>query len=123
MNKIITALCILLLFVSNSKAEETKKKVKATWYQCCNKKTANGEQFDPTKCTVASRYLPFGTQLRLTNPKNGNTVDTVVNDRGPFVKGIDIDVTKGCAIALGFFYSGTAKLLIENLEKIRKGEK
>jgi rare lipoprotein A len=104
----------LLLFVPNSQAKEIKK-VKATWYQCCSKKTASGEKFDPTKCTVASRFLPFGTNIRLTNPMNGATIDTTVNDRGPFVKGIDIDVTRSCAIELGFFLSGKANLLFEIL--------
>jgi rare lipoprotein A len=113
--KIITALCILLLFISNSKAEvsKEKKKVKATWYQCCNKHTASGDVFNPINCNIAHRFLPFGTNVRLTNPDNGSFVDTTVNDRGPYVKGIDIDVTKGCAIELGFFRSGKTKLILE----------
>jgi rare lipoprotein A len=56
----------------------------------------------------------------LTNPENGNTIDAVVNDRGPFVRGKEIDVSRGGAKALGFFHSGTAKLLIEVLEKRRE---
>ena len=111
-----------MLFISNSEAEvsKEKKKVKATWYQCCNKHTASGDKFDPTKCTVASRFLPFGTYIRLTNPKTGETVDTIINDRGPFVKGVDLDVTKSCAIELGFFLKGKAELFFEVLHNIDK---
>jgi len=88
----------------------------ATWYQS-GKKTADGKIFDPNKYSVAHRTLPFGTMLRLTNVKTGNTIDAVVNDRGPFVKGKELDVSRGGAQALGFFHSGTAKLLIEVLER------
>jgi rare lipoprotein A len=55
--------------------------------------------------------------LRLTNVENGSTIDAVVNDRGPFVKSKEIDVSRGAAKALGFFHSGTAKLLIEVLSR------
>ena len=88
----------------------------ASWYQCC-KRTASGERFDPNKYTVAHRTLPFGTMLRLTNVANGNSIDVIVNDRGPFVRDKEIDVSRGTAQALGFFHSGTAKLLIEVLDK------
>jgi rare lipoprotein A len=88
----------------------------ATWYQS-GKKTANGDKFDPNKYSVAHRTLPFGTMLRLTNVKTGNTIEAVVNDRGPFVRDKEIDVSRGGAQALGFFHSGTAKLLIEVLER------
>ena len=90
----------------------------ASWYQCC-KRTASGEAFDPNKYTVAHRTLPFGTMLRLTNVKNGNSIEVIVNDRGPFVRDKEIDVSRGTAQALGFFHSGTAKLLIEVLDKRR----
>ena len=88
----------------------------ASWYQS-GKKTANGERFDPNKYSVAHRTIPFGTMLRLTNVSNGNTLEVVVNDRGPFVRNKEIDVSRGAAQTLGFFHSGTAKLLIEVLEK------
>jgi rare lipoprotein A len=88
----------------------------ASWYQS-GKKTASGERFDPNKYSVAHRTIPFGTMLRLTNVSNGNTLEVVVNDRGPFVRNKEIDVSRGAAQTLGFFHSGTAKLLIEVLEK------
>ena len=88
----------------------------ASWYST-GKRTADGSRFYPDGLSVAHRTLPFGTMLRLTNPQTGSTIDAVVNDRGPFVHGKEIDVSRGGAKALGFFHSGTAKLLIEVLEK------
>ena len=88
----------------------------ASWY---NKGaiTSEGKRFNPNKYSVAHRTLPFGTMLKLTNVKNGNTIEAVVSDRGPFVKTKELDVSSGAAKALGFFHSGTAKLLIEVLDR------
>ena len=88
----------------------------ASWYQS-GKKTADGSRFNPDQLSVAHKTLPFGTMLRLTNVQNGNSIEAIVNDRGPFIKGREIDVSRGGAKALGFFHSGTAKLLIEVLDK------
>lgn len=115
------------LIMTGCVSTEDKKVVKsyqgtATWYQCCNK-TASGEKFNPNKYSAAHRTLPFGTMLRLTNVGNGNSIDVIVNDRGPFVKNKEIDVSRGAAKALGFFHSGTAKLLIEVLENEREVRK
>jgi len=88
----------------------------ASWYKD-GKKTASGKKFDSTKYSVAHRTLPFGTMLRLTNVGNGKTIDAIVNDRGPFVRTKELDVSKGGAEALGFFHSGKAKLLIEVLDR------
>ena len=88
----------------------------ASWYDR-GKNTASGKVFDPNKYSVAHRTLPFGTMLRLTNVKNGKTIDAIVNDRGPFVRTKELDVTSSGAKALGFFHSGTAKLLIEVLDR------
>jgi rare lipoprotein A len=52
--------------------------------------------------TAAHRTLPFGTKVRVTNKRNGNSVVVLVNDRGPFVRGRVIDVTSSAARALGF---------------------
>lgn len=58
------------------------------------RKTASGDIFDNQKLTAAHRTLPFGTQLRVTNMANDQSVIVYVNDRGPFVKGREIDLTK-----------------------------
>jgi rare lipoprotein A len=88
----------------------------ASWYYS-NDRVASGENNKQDKYTVAHRTLPFGTMLRLTNVQNGKTIDAIVNDRGPFVRTKELDVSSNAAIALGFFHSGTAKLIIEVLDR------
>lgn len=70
----------------------------ASWYQS-GKKTANGEKFIPDGMTAAHRTLPFGTRLRLRH--KDKTVNVRINDRGPFIKGRHIDLSRGAARALG----------------------
>jgi rare lipoprotein A len=88
--------------------------LKASWYECC-KQTANGEKYNPEGMTAAHRSLKFGTRLRLTNPKNGKSVVVRINDRGPFIKGVDLDVSRGVARHLDMIKSGHAILLVEQL--------
>lgn len=88
--------------------------VNATWYACCNR-TANGEKFNPNGMTVAHRRYPFGTRLRVTNPSNGRSIIVRVNDRGPFTKGVDLDIAKGGAQQLGIISQGRAKVRVEKL--------
>lgn len=64
------------------------------------KRVATGRRFDPSGMTVAHRTLPFGTRLVVSYGRN--FAEVVVNDRGPFVRGRDIDLTKGVAKALHF---------------------
>lgn len=58
------------------------------------KKTASGQRFDNKKLTAAHRKLPFGTKVRITNLRNGKTIIVTVNDRGPFVRGREIDLSR-----------------------------
>jgi len=112
--KLLVTLFTLILSTSAIAAE--KYQGKASWYHD-SKITAQGNKFNPTKYSVAHRTLPFGTMLRLTNVKNGSTIDAIVNDRGPFVRTRELDVSSSAAQALGFFHSGTAKLMIEVLDR------
>jgi rare lipoprotein A len=63
--------------------------------------------------TAAHRSLPFGTQVRVTNRRNGKTVVVTINDRGPFIRGRIIDLTPAGARALGF--SGLTTVTIERI--------
>lgn len=72
--------------------------------------TASGQRFSNERLTAASKTYPMGTRLRLTNVKNGRTVVVVVNDRGPFVPGRDISVTRRAAQQLGFVRSGLTQV-------------
>lgn len=82
----------------------------ASWYGpgFHGKKTASGQVFDQNKMTAASKTLPFGTRIKVRNPKNGKTVTVVINDRGPFIKGRGIDLSKEAARRLGI--DGIAKV-------------
>ena len=75
--------------------------------------TANGETFDMNAMTCAHLTLPFGTILRVTNLDNDGTATVRVNDRGPYVEGRIIDLSKGAARSLDMIESGTANVLIE----------
>jgi rare lipoprotein A len=77
--------------------------------------TANGERAHPSGLTAAHRSLPFGTLVRVTNDKTGQSVVVRINDRGPFVRGRVIDVTPAAAHALGF--SNVAHVTLEVVGK------
>ncbi|MFS8038264.1 septal ring lytic transglycosylase RlpA family protein [Xanthobacter sp. AM11] len=72
--------------------------------------TASGERFNPGAMTAAHRSLPFGTKVRVTNLRNGRSVVVRINDRGPFVRGRVIDVSRAAASELGFTGSGVTKV-------------
>jgi rare lipoprotein A len=81
----------------------------ASWYALYSQ-TASGEQMNPAELTAAHRTLPFGTKLKVTNQKNGKSVIVRINDRGPFIKGRVIDLSKAAANKLGFVSSGVTKI-------------
>lgn len=76
-------------------------------------RTANGERFNPQELTAAHRTLPFGTRLRVTDVSSGRSVTVRVNDRGPFVRGRVIDVSRSAAQQLGMVNRGVAKVKID----------
>lgn len=84
----------------------------ASVYAYSGTKTASGERSNPGGFTAAHRTLPFGTQVRVTNKRNGQSVVVRINDRGPFVRGRVIDVTPAAARALGF--SGLTQVSLES---------
>lgn len=77
----------------------------ASWYALTSR-TASGERMNPAAMTAAHRTLPFGTKLVVTNQRNGKSVTVRINDRGPFIKGRVIDLSKAAAHQLGFIQSG-----------------
>src|SRR5262249_61316241 len=78
-------------------------------------RTASGEPARPAELTAAHRTLPFGTVVRVTNNRNGQTVVVRINDRGPFTRGRVIDLTPAAAGKLGF--SGLARVTVDVIEK------
>jgi len=73
-----------------------KENAQASYYhdKFDGRKTASGVKFDNSKLTAAHKKLPFGTKLKITNEKNDKSVTVVVTDRGPFVNGREIDLSK-----------------------------
>ncbi len=87
----------------------------ASWYGKAfhGRPTASGERYDQNAMTAAHRFLPFGTRARITNEKTGATATVRINDRGSFIKGRIVDVSKGVAERLGFRRQGIAKVRLE----------
>jgi len=90
---------------------------KASYYaeKYHGRKTASGETFDMNALTAAHRTLPFGTVCRVTNLSNQKKVNVKINDRGPFIEGRIIDLSKGAAKALDALKSGVIEVKIEIL--------
>ncbi|HVT92345.1 MAG TPA: septal ring lytic transglycosylase RlpA family protein [Bryobacteraceae bacterium] len=84
----------------------------ASWYgkPYDGRPAANGEIYDMEKLTAAHRTLPFGTWVRVTNLSNGKSVDVRITDRGPFINGRIIDLSKAGARAIDMIGPGTAQV-------------
>lgn len=87
----------------------------ASWYgpDFHGKRTSNGEVYDMHAMTAAHKTLPMNTMVRVTNIKNGKSIVVRINDRGPFVAGRVIDLSKTGAVKLDVFNAGTAPVLLE----------
>jgi rare lipoprotein A len=82
-----------------------------TAYYWEGSRTASGQPFNPHAMTAAHRTLPFGTRLNVTNPRTGQTVEVIVNDRGPYVSGVGLDLSIGAAQAIGLHGTGSVCIL------------
>jgi rare lipoprotein A len=91
--------------------------VTASWYgeQFNGRPTSSGERYDMYGYTAAHKTMKFGTRLRVTNPDTNQHVDVIVNDRGPFIPGRDLDLSFGAARAIGFDNKGVGRVKIEFL--------
>jgi rare lipoprotein A len=83
----------------------TGQRVISAWYHE-GKRTASGARFDPNGFTAAHRTFAFGTRLNVVNPRTGKSVTVTVNDRGPFVRGVSLDLSRGAAMAIGMRGTG-----------------
>ena len=84
----------------------------ASWYALTSK-TASGERMNASKLTAAHKSLRFGTKLRVTNNRNGKSVIVRINDRGPFIRGRVLDLSKAAASQIGMIRSGHTKVCYE----------
>jgi len=78
--------------------------------------TASGEKYKHNKLTAAHRSLPFGTKVRVTNIANNESVEVIINDRGPFVEDRVIDLSKSAAVKLDFINQGLADVKVEVID-------
>ena len=94
-----------------------KGTMRASWYgpKFHGRKTANGELFDQMAYTAAHKRLRFGTLLRITNPRNHKSVVVRINDRGPYIPGRQLDLSKAAAMDLGMIKRGVLKLKVEEI--------
>jgi len=101
----VTIAAGLMVGASATSATAAGQCGRASWY-ALHSRTASGERMNPSAMTAAHRSLPFGTKLKVTNKDNGRSVIVRINDRGPFVKGRMLDLSRGAASQLGFIGSG-----------------
>lgn len=89
----------------------------ASWYGpgFHGRRTANGERFDMHELTAAHKTLPFGTRVLVHSPRTGKQVVVRINDRGPFIKGRVIDLSKAAAKALGIKSRGHDAVVLREL--------
>lgn len=92
---------------------------RASWYGAPfhGRQTANGETYDQNDLTAAHQTLPLPSVVRVTNLENGRSLVLRINDRGPFVAGRIIDVSRRAAQLLKFRDQGTTRVRVEVLEK------
>jgi len=132
LNKLIARICLGFLtvslascLVSQSSSQKSPSKPKkgenwitekgeASYYadKFHGKPTASGQKYDKRKYTAAHRTLPFGTEVEVTNLKNGKSVMVQINDRGPHKKSRIIDLSRAAAIEIDLIQAGIAPVEI-----------
>lgn len=117
-NQALKAHSFWQLDLEEAKFLEKAKVGYASWYgrRFHGRKTANGERYNQHALTCASKTLPFGTWLEITNLKNGKRAVVRVNDRGPYIKRRILDVSYAVAKKLGFLRQGVAKVAYREVQ-------
>lgn len=115
---LVVILCTVLLACSRNTVQTGKASYYADKFN--GRKTASGERFRNSKLTAAHKTIPFGTKVKVTNLRNGKTVKVRVNDRGPFVAGRIIDLSKKAARRLDMVNEGVGNVKIKYKKAKRK---
>jgi len=123
MNTRIYLFCILLVLVVPciSESEQVFEKTGlASWYGPGHhgNTTASGEKFNMKDYSAAHKTLKFGTRVKVVNVDNGRAVVVTINDRGPYVKGRIIDLSKSAAAQLGCMRKGICRVILVIVEDI-----
>jgi rare lipoprotein A len=92
-----------------------RQSIVASWYgpDFNGKPTASGEIYNMNAYTCAHKEYPFGTKLKVTSARNNKETECIVNDRGPFVAGRDLDLSYACAKSIDLIVTGTQRVYIE----------
>jgi rare lipoprotein A (peptidoglycan hydrolase) len=95
----------------------SRRTVTASWYGpgFSGRLTASGSRFDPRGMTAAHKTLPFGTKIRVTNPRTGASVLVTVTDRGPYCGRRELDLSRAAAREVGILMRGVAPVVVEVL--------
>lgn len=109
-----------LFGLSSSLSAQDVETGKASYYadKFQDRKTASGELYHKDLLTAAHRTIPFGTKVKVTNLQNGKIVVVKINDRGPFVKGRIIDLSRKAMEALGGISKGVIDVKIEIVQAL-----
>jgi rare lipoprotein A len=102
--------------VIGTSATKGKTTIGVASYYWQGTKTASGERFNPSDMTAAHRTLPFGTRVRVTSLETGRSVTVRINDRGPFIDGRIVDISRGAAQSLGMIDRGVTKVKLDVLQ-------
>jgi rare lipoprotein A len=107
----------ILLLVLSADVRAFEQEGLASWYggKFQGRQTASGEIFDTNGFTAAHKTLPFGTVVKVTNLESGRSTVVRINDRGPFIPGRIIDLSRAAAASIGLAGQGVAKVRIEVL--------
>lgn len=114
---LVAAATITLSMAGANEATAKSQCGRASWY-ALHSRTASGEKMNPALMTAAHRSLPFGTRVRVTDARTGRMAVVRVNDRGPFVKGRIIDLSKAAAAKLGMIRAGHAKVCVDIIGRV-----
>jgi len=125
---ILLVMFLLVSTLGNAQHHSGKVMIgKASYYAKAfhGRKMSNGQIYRNEAMTCAHKYLPFGTHLKVRNPKNGKEVVVTVTDRGPFVSGRIIDLSYAAAKEIGMLHAGvlTVEVSILSEAKFREFER
>jgi rare lipoprotein A len=89
----------------------------ASWYGrgFAGHRTSSGERFDPNALTAASKTLPLGSHVKVTNPSTGKSVVVRINDRGPHGRGRSLDLSRRAAEEIGMRRTGVARVRVASM--------
>ena len=114
--RMIAATVVMAVSVAMLSVDAGAETGRASWYALTSR-TASGEWSDPNAMTAAHPSLPFGTRVKVENLDNGRSVVVRINDRGPFVSGRIIDLTRAAADRLGFLRRGVTDVRLTVLSR------